>query len=535
MKNVAPPVRVALLLCPFLVLTGCRKDDTPSRWDIDALAPLVTTSFSIRDLLADSLLVTAADGGLTLVYSSELFSVDLDSVLSAPDTNFFYRYALPTPGPLMFPPGLEILNINDVSRFEIDGVSLSYLELREGQLAIDTRNMVASTILGSFELQGVTFPDGPALVTTSVGPGSPASPATSSTSRNLAGSRFDLRGPEFNSVNTVTSLISTRLDPNGSGAEVTDQDSVIIDVRYSGLVPQYAKGFFGQRVVDPEQETTGLDLFNNIISGSLDVDQVTLRLRVENGIGMDIQIALDQFQAVNTRTGATVDLTHSILNGPINLNRALDQGNGPLPSFYENILDNSDSNIDEFLEVLPDEVRYDIELRLNPLGDISNGNDFLYYESRLRADLELEVPLNIIASDLTLESLVTPTLPGTAEGHALQSGELMLFGSNGFPFSAQLELAIVDGNGEVLSTIPVNGVLAPGILGPDRTVIASVDSRTSAWISAGQMDLLYGGNKLRVRAAFNTSDQLEHLRILERYRLDLQITARANYVVNGDE
>jgi hypothetical protein len=262
---------------------------------------------------------------------------------------------------------------------------------------------------------------------------------------------------------------------------------------------------------------------------------VTLRLRVENGIGMDIQIALDQFQAVNTRTGATVDLTHSILNGPINLNRALDQGNGPLPSFYENILDNSDSNIDEFLEVLPDEVRYDIELRLNPLGDISNGNDFLYYESRLRADLELEVPLNIIASDLTLESLVTPTLPGTAEGHALQSGELMLFGSNGFPFSAQLELAIVDGNGEVLSTIPVNGVLVPGILGPDRTVIASVDSRTSAWISAGQMDLLYGGNKLRVRAAFNTSDQLEHLRILERYRLDLQITARANYVVNGDE
>jgi hypothetical protein len=98
-----------------------------------------------------------------------------------------------------------------------------------------------------------------------------------------------------------------------------------------------------------------------------------------------------------------------------------------------------------------------------------------------------------------------------------------------------LELAIVDGNGEVLSTIPVNGVLVPGILGPDRTVIASVDSRTSAWISAGQMDLLYGGNKLRVRAAFNTSDQLEHLRILERYRLDLQITARANYVVNGDE
>lgn len=535
MNNEAPLARVALVIGAFLLLPACRKDSSPSRWDVDVLAPLVTTSFTIRDLVADSLLVTGADGGITLVYSSELFSVDLDSVLGAPDTNFFYRYALPTPGPLFFPPGLEILNINDISRFEIDGVSLSYLELREGELSIDTRNMVASTILGNFELQGVTFPDGPALVTTSVGPGSPASPASSSTSRSLAGSRFDLRGPEFNSVNTVTSLISTRLDPNGSGAEVTDQDSVIIDVRYSGLVPQYAKGFFGQRVVDPEQETTTLDLFNNIISGSLDVDQVTLRLRVENGIGMDIQILLNEFQAVNTRTGTTVNLTHSILNGPINLNRALDQGNGPLPSFYENILDNSDSNIDEFLEVLPDEVRYDLELRLNPLGDISNGNDFLYYESRLRADLELEVPLDIIATDLTLESLVVPDLPGSAEGHALQSGELVLFGTNGFPFTARLELAIVDGNGQVLSTVPVTGELAAGILGPDRTVISSVDSRTSAWISAEQMNLLYQGNTFRVRAAFNTSDQLEHIRILERYSLDLQITARANYLVNGDE
>jgi hypothetical protein len=533
-ENVAPPIRVASMILIAVLFGGCGKDG-PSKWDVDVLAPLVSTRFTIGDLLADSLVTTDTEGRITLVYASELFAVDLDSLLGAPDTNFVYRYGLPTPGPLAFPAGLEILDIEDASRFEIDGVELRTIALREGVLRIRTTNMVASTLLGSFQLTGATFPDGQSTILTSVGPGTPASPATNVTVRDLAGSRFDLRGPQFNSVNTLYSLISSRLDPNGQGAVVTDQDSILIDVSYSGLVPAYAKGFFGQRAVQQEGQDLPLDLFRNVVAGSLDLDQVTLKLNVENGVGIDIQVAINSFQAFNSRTGTAVDLSHAILNGPINLNRAIDLGTGPQPSYYANVLDNSDSNIDEFLEVLPDRVTYDVSLLLNPLGDISNGNDFLYYESRLKADLELEVPLNIIASDLTLETIVEPDLPGSAEGHALQSGELMVFGTNGFPFATRLELAIVNEAGDVLGQLPVSGELLPGVLGPDRTVIQAVDSRTSARITPEQLDLLYQGNKLRLRAAFNTVDPDEHLRILDRYALDVQITARANYLVNGDE
>jgi hypothetical protein len=535
LKNVAPPLWVASAALVLMLFGGCRKEAGPSRWDVNALVPLVSTRFTLQNLVADSLLEIGSDGGITLVYASELFTVDLDTLLGAPDTSFIYRYALPTPGPLTFPAGLQILDLTDDSRFEIDGVALRSISLREGELRINTTNMIASSLLGTFQLTGATFPDGQSTILTSVGPGTPAAPATNLTTRDLAGSRFDLRGPQFNSVNTLYSLISSRLDPNGQGAVVTDQDSILIEVSYTGLVPSYAKGFFGERTVRQEGQDLPLDLFQNIVSGTLDLDQVSLKLSVENGVGIDIQVAINSFQAVNSRTGNTVDLSHAILNGPINLNRAIDLGTAPQPSFYTNVLDNSDSNIDAFLEVLPDRVAYDVELRINPLGDISNGNDFLYYESKLKADLELEVPLDIIANDLTLETLVDPDLPGSEEGHALQSGELMVFGTNGFPFSTRLELAIVNEAGDVLAQLPVSGELSPGVLGPDRTVIQSVDSRTSARITAEQLDLLYQGNKIRVRAAFNTVDQTEHLRILDRYALDLQITARANYLVNGDE
>jgi hypothetical protein len=535
MLNASRPRGLVIVLLLSLLLNGCRKDDRTSRWDVDVLAPLVTGRFTIRDLVADSLLEVDADGGVRLVYRSNLFDVGLDTLFAAPDTEFVYSYALPFPGPINFPPGLQLLDIADNSRFDLDGVELSRLDLREGLLRIRTRNMVQSALLGRFELGGATFPDGGNTINTTAGPGTPGSPAVTTFTRDLAGTRLDLRGPQFNSYNTLSSLISTQLDPAGTGATITDQDSIIITVDYLGLVPQYATGSFGRRVVQQQGQNLPLDLFRNIVGGTLDLEQVRLALKIENGVGMDLQLDLQRFTAVNSRSGASVDLAHAILNGPINLNRAIDLGTGPQPSFYSNELDQDDSNIDTFLEVLPDRIDYDVVLRVNPLGDISNGNDFLYYESRLKADLELEVPLRLIANALTLETLVQPDLPGSAEGHALQSGELIVLGTNGFPFDARLELALVDTTGAVLSTIPVSGSLQAGLLGPDGTVVQATNSDARAMVSPEQLDLLYQGRQLRLRAIFNTVGQGGYVRLLERYALDVRITARANYLVNGDE
>ena len=356
-------------------------------------------------------------------------------------------------------------------------------------------------------------------------------------SKDLSGAFFDLRGPGFDQVNTLATQLSVQLDPNGSGATVTDQDSIIAIATYRDLVPQYARGFFGSRVIEIGPESTGIDIFDRIISGTVDLDQVTLRILVENGLGVDVQAFLHQFRAENTRTGQAVDLSHAIMQGPINLNRAQEFGGGGGfdPSFYVNELDNSDSNIDELFELLPDRIAYELDLHMNPLGDISNGNDFLYHESKVRAELELEIPLHLIASDLTLESFADPDLPGSMEAHALQSGGLKIFATNGFPFSADLLIDIVNDELDVLSTVSVQGMIGSAVLGPDQFVQQDVASQLSAELTSDQVDLLYAGGKFRIRTVFNTADQSQHISILDNYELKLQITAGANYVVNGDE
>lgn len=538
MENVRPLGRVAFAGLLFLsTLAGCKKDSEPARWDVHVLGPLLTTRFTIADIIPDSVQSIGADGAITLIYSEELFAVDLDTVLEIPDTSFRYPYAFPLIGNDAFnlPAGFPVISENNLIRFNLPDLELSRLEVKSGALELRMRNKIASRVLGQFTLPAAQFPDGNNVLSTGVEAGTPASPSFSLVTRDLAGARFDMRGPLFNDVNTVATSVSAQLDPEGSGASVTNQDSVVVEASYHDLVPYYAKGYFGMRSIASGSHTNRFALFENFVAGVLDLDRVTLRVNVENGIGMDLRIRLNELQAVNTRTGTSVDLQHIILQGPINLNRALDTGNGFQATHYTNVLDNDDSNVDAFLENLPDELRYDLDLELNPLGDISNGNDFVYHDSRLKADLELEVPLNVIATDLVLENIVRPDLPGNAEEQLLGAGTLKLFSTNGFPFDAQVVLDIVDIERNVLSHVPTVGVITSGILGSNGLVQSSTRSEISADLTEEQVALLYGDGRFRVRIVFNTADQTQHLRLLDRYALDMQFTFGARYFVNGNE
>lgn len=519
----------------FLLLQGCRKEDGPARWDVDVALPLLTTRLTIGDLVPDSLHAVGSDGTVTLVYASELFAVDLDTLLGLPDTTFSYAYAMPLVGNDQFslPAGFPVISQNNLVRFALPQVQLTRLDIRSGDLHVDMRNMINSTVLGQFGIPTAQFPDGANTLSVAVGPGSPGQPALGTVTRDLAGTRLDLRGPTFDQVNSLATNVAANLDPEGSGALVTNQDSVVVQVRYNNLVAAYARGYFGTSTITRTDQESRLTLFDRFVGGDLDLDQVSMRVHVENGVGMDIQVRLSSFQAYNSRTGAVVDMQHAIMQGPINLDRAVDHGNGFAPSQYQRVLDNTNSNLDAFIENLPDRVRYGVEIQLNPLGDISNGNDFLYYESRLAADLEMEVPLTLIAADLTLEQFSKPDLPGDAEHPGIEQGTLHLFANNGFPFAARILLDLVDEEGNVLSTVPVEGSVQAGHIGTDGLVNAPVRSTVHAPLNSAQVALLYGEARLRTRVAFDTDPQYGHVRVLDTYAMDIQVTVDGTYMVNG--
>ncbi|MCB9169390.1 MAG: hypothetical protein H6597_05830 [Flavobacteriales bacterium] len=536
MKNGRAWSGVAFLPLPICVLLlGCRKEPARPQWDIDVLAPLVTTSFTIGDVLGDTLLEIGEDGSLTLLYRTELFGLRLDTLLDLPDTSFYYRFGLPVPGPLDLNAGTTFFSNDETTELGLDEAQLRYLDVREGTVDFDMISMVASPTIGTFGISSATLNGQPFSLQRQIPAGSPGAPASSSASSDLSGYHFDLRGPQLNTVNTLTTSIDFRLDPDGNGATLTDQDSVIAVAHYHGVVPQYAEGFFGSPGYSVGPDTSRIDLFEEVIAGLLDLDQVTATITVTNGIGVDARIVLHDFTAANTRTGGSLALQNPVVGGAINLDRAIDLNGSFQPTVHEIVLDNGNSNIDQLVELLPDRLAYTLDLLVNPLGDISNGHDFLYHESELHVDLDVEIPLRLIATDLTLESIVTPDLPGSSEAHGLQHGTLHLFATNGFPFDATILMDVIDADANVVASIPVDGTVAAGHLGTDGLVDMRTDAHLRAELTDAQVDLLYANTRLRLRTIFNTSDQSQHLQLLDSYQLDLQITTAANYIVNGDD
>ncbi len=521
------------LLAATVALASCKKDRIPPQWDLDLAAPLVKTTLSIKDLLPDSILSTDQNGNISIRYSTTLFTLSIDTVLTAPDTNFRYGYAIPFSGPVQFPPGATFNTNDNVTRFNLDGLNLTELQVLSGQVDVTITNMMNGNIIGDFSLPGATLNGAPFSVVQNLPPGTPTNPSTTTSTRPLNGYVFDLRGPVYNAVNTLATHISYANSPDGSAVTITDQDSLIAQVNYHGIIPQYATGSFGTRTIHVQPASTALDLFNNV-SGTLGLDQVSATLKIRNGIGVDARVAIQYLRSVNPSTGNTVDLQHAITSGPVNIDRALDIGNGFQAALNTFQLNGTNSNIKPFIENLPGRVDYAMDVQINPLGDISNGHDFLYHESKLTAELDVDIPLRLIASNLTLRKTINVDLPGTPAQHAWNSGTLHLFAMNGFPFSTTIDLAVVNDAGQVLTVLQPGGTIASGSLGSDGLVATPTQSRLDFIVAPDQMNLLQETGKVRVTAVFNTSDQSQHVQILDRYALDLQLTMHANYILNGD-
>ncbi len=545
MKERTGPGRVACtLLLSFLLLgASCRKEPARPTWDVDLAIPLVHTTLGLGDLIADSLLQTDANGNVTLLYSTRLFALKVDTILSAPDTSFRYKYPpfdLGS-GTLNIFAGTQFQAVNDVNRFDLEDLELRELRVRSGNLAITLTNRLGTSILCSFALPAAELNGAALALQTSVPPGSAQFPSVHTDNIALAGYHFDLRGPDFNEVNTLATVLSLTTDPNGPSVVMSNADSVEATVSYADIVPAYARGYFGTRLIELDPDTVALDLFNGV-SGLLDLEDAAARLHVRNGIGVDVRARIHSIRGINSRTGGQLDLAHTITTSPLNVDRALDLGATFQAALNNWSLSSSNSNIVPFVELLPDRIAYDLDVTIAPLGDVSNGNDFFYYESDLSADLEVEVPLLLAATDLTLSKTTRLELGGTLEHHALQSGTLHVFTTNRFPFSANMRLVIVDLDNNVLEELPPGGTISSAAVDANGLVTSGTESQLDFTITPDQLDLFYPGSsagadgaRLRIDATFNTADQPDHVQLRHEHTMDITVSLEGNYIVNGDE
>jgi hypothetical protein len=310
-----------------------------------------------------------------------------------------------------------------------------------------------------------------------------------------------------------------------------------MQIDYQNLVPEMLRGLFDTRS-ESLIETEPVELFEGLQSGQINPEQMTLEMRINNQIGADLGVTINELVSRSTESSSEVALSHSIIQKPINLTRSeIDSTmNPPVKGFGYNVLfTEQNSNITEFLGLLPNEISYDIDLILNPLGSTSNGNDFLYYNTGLELNLDATLPLTFSAENILFtdtSSFEIPDAETQDELDFVQGGFLTVIVKNKYPIDIDSRFIILDSNKVILDSLTLEPALSAGGV-PDENgrVTEYTESNFTVDITPDKLDLVNEGGYIVYIGQFNTVNWPDAISIYDDYDLKYTISGNLEYRV----
>ena len=145
---------IYLLLC-IAVFTTCKKQNDRPQWDVGILGPLVNGSLGINNLINDTLLKTNPDSSLTLVYNTNLYSLNIDSLFSIPDTTVATAFTVPFA--LTLSPGSQFPSLPTETHLAVNNVQLRYAIVKTGQAHIQAINKLHTKVIFTYTIPKATL------------------------------------------------------------------------------------------------------------------------------------------------------------------------------------------------------------------------------------------------------------------------------------------------------------------------------------------------------------------------------------------
>ncbi|MFH1005292.1 MAG: hypothetical protein V1781_07355 [Bacteroidota bacterium] len=515
-------------------LSSCRKEINQPSWDTNVLSPLIKSTLTINNIIPDSLIHQNPDNSLGIVYHTELYSFSSDTLFDIPDTTLkniywsWFQITLNANNPIM--PN----NIQQI-KYDFDDVQLTNATIRNGKMELNIRSQIQEKVDFTYKIPGAVDIYGNTFDTTVT------IPAASATVDGIYSGIFDISGYKINftgingdKINTLVTNYSAIICPTCSSVTIEPGDSIIILNKFTGIVPQYAKGYFGNSVTTIGPDNTFFSLFNHITDGTLKLKDVDIKLNIENGIGADARVTIKNLSSINTRTGTTIPLSNSVIGNAININRSVDNNGAVTPSLYKADINSNNSNIKQFIENLPDKLSYQLRLELNPLGNISGNNDFIYYNKLLNTTLDMKIPLSLIANNLSLSDTVNFQMGTNADN--VKGGTLFLFAENGFPFAATAQLYLMNSNNIIIDSLisTPNIILAPS-LDANFVAVGKRLTKLSIPFDEKKLGLMRTSSRMMIKIKFNTAGQPNYVKIYSFYQMNIKLVGDFNYTISKNE
>ena len=433
-------------------------------------------------------------------------------------------------------PSQDIINQPQSVSFPFpNGARLKKVKFLSGDLQIILKSTIADSIHFNYQLPSATDASGKPINITSILPPAASGQTSSYTvNYNLAGYTFDLTGPKKDTVNTFFNLLIARIDSNGKVESISLNDSLYVSYAILNVVPEYINGYLGSDTLNYGPVTIPFSVFKNIKGGTLNLKNINVSLAVQNNIGANGRVIVHQAQGIHSATNSPVSLTGAMINKNLNIPRAVDH---PLtPTLSNFTLTPSNSNVLNFIDNLPDKLNYNLTVYVNPNGNVSNYNDFVYYGSGMDISMNMNMPLSLIANRLELVDTIPFSLTSnstTTNSAAIQSGVLTLIANNGYPLQANVQIYFLDGSYNVMDSLLASASpVAAGVLDNNCQVVSSTQSKISAPFDEAKLNRIKLAKYAYVKSYFTTVPNSQcgnYVKIYSNYSLGIIITGQFNY------
>ena len=434
-----------------------------------------------------------------------------------------------------FPSQSVVDQTGDVT-FNIGARKLTYIDARAGHLKIKISNSVPQPLYLQYTLVGAFNKLGQPLIEYTTVPQADAhgNPGTVDTSLDITGYSINLTGKSGSSFNTYTQRVLTRLDSTGVTQHITVQDSLNIKYTLEGIEPNYIKGYIGRDTIR-SADSAAFNFLSIFKSGTIDLNNVNMNFSVVNGIGIDGIIKINSLSAYSPNNGMQSLVAPSILHQPLYIKRAIDFPLTPAVSNFS--LNSNNSTIGALLGILPNQLKYDIEVQTNPHGNSNQYRDFAYLQSGLSVNLNAEIPLSLIANALVLKDTVAFNLANTTTNvNGITDGIINVIVENKYPIQAILSIIIYDVNGHALDTFALGKTIAAGNLDANCRVDQPTQTVIQEYVDNNRVNRLKQGSYAVITSNFSTVSNTpscngQHLKIYSNYTIGVTLSAKFNYKV----
>ncbi len=431
-------------------------------------------------------------------------------------------------------PSQDVVNVTEDVTQIIGDRKFTYVDARSGFLHIYITSSVQENLYLEYTLVGAYDAAGHPLKEFTTVPAAPVGGVSRiDTLINIAGFAINLTGKDGTKFNTYTQRVIAHIDSSGITRHITNSDSLHVEYEITEVAPNYVKGYAGVDTIS-QIDTSAFDFLNIFKSGSIDLEDVTMKVSIENGIGVDGEVRINSLSAESANNGIK-NLTGSIIGQPLMVNKATDF---PLhPALSEFTINSSNSNIKELLGILPNKLRYDVRVKTNVNGNTGQYRDFAYLESALKLSLNAEVPLSLIASHLVLKDTFGFDLSNTNTNVAgISDGVINLIAKNKYPIEAVLTMVMYDESWNPVDTLVIDTRVAAADLNNSCRADAFKNTKIPLYISEDRMTNVKRAKHAVITADFstvsnNTTCNGQYLKIYSDYNLDITFTARFNYKV----